>query len=132
MKVPMVLAVLTGITLLAAAIGCSTTPAEVAPTPNIEATVEARVAQELAAQPKPNIDATVEARLVQKLAAQPTAIPYPTYTPVPTATGARCSNTRSRCLSRPKYMSAKANIGLSSGRSALTSESSWTMLTASS
>jgi len=78
--------VLTGLTLLVAAIGCSTTPAEVAPTPNIDATVEARVAQELAAQPKPNIDATVEARLVQKLAAQPTAIPYPTYTPVPTAT----------------------------------------------
>ena len=86
MKVPMVLAVLTGITLLVAAIGCSTTPVEVAPTPNIDATVEARVAQELAAQPKPNIDATVEARLVQKLAAQPTAIPYPTYTTVPTAT----------------------------------------------
>jgi len=75
----MVLAVLTGITLLVAAIGCSTTPVEVAPTPNIDATVEARVAQELAAQPKPNIDATVEARLVQKLAAQPTAIPYPTF-----------------------------------------------------
>ena len=86
MKVPMVLAVLTGITLLVAAIGCSTTRVEVAPTPNIDATVEARVAQELAAQPKPNIDATVEARLVQKLAAQPTAIPYPTYTTVPTAT----------------------------------------------
>ena len=86
MNLPRVLTVLTGITLLVAAIGCSTTPAEVAPTPNIDATVEARVAQELAAQPKPNIDATVEARLVQKPAAQPTAIPYPTYTPVPTAT----------------------------------------------
>jgi len=69
--------VLTGITLLVAAIGCSTTPAEVAPTPNIDATVEARVAQELAAQPKPNIDATVEARLVQKLAARQLQLLFP-------------------------------------------------------
>ena len=36
---------LIGIALLVTALGCSTTPAEVAPTPNIDATVEARVNQ---------------------------------------------------------------------------------------
>ena len=46
MNIPRVLAVLMGIALLFAAIGCSTTqPAEVAPTPNIDAMAEARVNQ---------------------------------------------------------------------------------------
>lgn len=61
MKLPRVLAVLTVITLLVAALGCSTTPAEVVPTPNI--------------------DATVEARAKELVASQPTATPHPTYTP---------------------------------------------------
>ena len=58
MKLTVVLTVLIGILVLA----CSTAPAE--PTPNIDATVEARVNQELA--PTRNIDATVEARLAQE------------------------------------------------------------------
>ena len=53
MKLTVVLAVLVGILALA----CSTvTPVPAEPTPNIDATVEARVAQERA------VDATVEAR----------------------------------------------------------------------
>jgi len=61
MKLTVVLAVLIGIALLVVAIGCSTTqPAEVVPTPNIDATEEARVAQERV------VDATVEARLAQE------------------------------------------------------------------
>ena len=46
MKLPRVLAVLAGIALLVAALGCSTTP-------NIEATVEARAKELVAAQPTP-------------------------------------------------------------------------------
>ena len=76
-----ILATVTGITLLVAALGCSTAaPAPVEPTPIIDATVEARVAQERA------VDATIEARAKELVAEQPTATPYPTYTPVPTAT----------------------------------------------
>jgi hypothetical protein len=76
-KLTVVLAVLIGTLLLA----CSTAaPAPVEPTPNIDATVEARVAQERA------VDATVEARAKELVAEQPTATPYPTYTPVPTTT----------------------------------------------
>ena len=68
---------LAGMALLVAAIGCSAaSPAEVAPTPNIEETVEARLAQERA------VEATIEAGIKQGIAAQPTATPYPTYTPV--------------------------------------------------
>jgi len=77
MKVPVVLAVFVGSLVLA----CSTvTPAPAEPTPNIDATVEARIAQER------EVDATVEARAKELVAGQPTATPYPTYTPVPTAT----------------------------------------------
>ena len=54
-----------------------------ASTINIDATVEARVEQILAAQPTPNIDATVEARVKQKLAAQPTFIPQVIVKEVP-------------------------------------------------
>ena len=99
MKLPSALVVLMGIALLVAAISCSTTTAEVAPTPNVDATVEARVKQELAAQPTPNsevaptpnIDATVEARAKELVAAQAISAPVvvvkevvPTTTPVPT------------------------------------------------
>jgi len=80
MKLPSVCLLAVGTALLITAIGCSTSPAEVAPTPNIDATVDARVEQERA------VDATVEARAKELVAAQPTATPYPTYTPVPTAT----------------------------------------------
>ena len=77
MKLTVVLAVLLGTLVLA----CSTvTPVPAEPTPNIDATVEARVAQERA------VDATVEARAKELVAEQPTATPYPTYTPVPTTT----------------------------------------------
>ena len=44
MKLPRILTVLMGIALLVA-IACSTPPAEVAPTPNIDAMAEARVNQ---------------------------------------------------------------------------------------
>jgi len=45
MKLPRVLITLIGIAILIVALGCSTTPAEVAPTPNIDATGQARVKQ---------------------------------------------------------------------------------------
>ena len=54
-----------------------------ASTLDIDATVEARVEQKLAAQPTPNIDATVEARVRQILAAQPTFIPQVIVKEVP-------------------------------------------------
>ena len=54
-----------------------------ASTLDIDATVEARVEQILAAQPTPNLDATVEARVSQKLAAQPTFIPQVIVKEVP-------------------------------------------------
>lgn len=85
MKLPVVLAVLIGILVLA----CSTAaPAPAEPTPNIDATVvagvkgtqEARVAQERA------IDATVEARLNEAKTSQPTSGPSPTDTPMPVPT----------------------------------------------
>jgi len=77
MKLPISITVLIGILVLACS---SAAPAPAEPTPNIDATVEARVAQERA------VDATVEARAKELVAEQPTATPYPTYTPVPTAT----------------------------------------------
>ena len=54
-----------------------------ASTLDIDATVEARVEQKLAAQPTPNLDATVEARVRQILAAQPTVIPQVIIKEVP-------------------------------------------------
>ena len=54
-----------------------------ASTLDIDATVEARVEQILAAQPTPNLDATVEARVRQILAAQPTFIPQVIVKEVP-------------------------------------------------
>ena len=61
MKLPLVLAVLTGTLVLA----CSTTaPAPVEPTPNIDATVEAKLAEERAAE------ATVHATVSSTLSAQ--------------------------------------------------------------
>ena len=76
MSLPVALAVVFGSLVLA----CSTAapaipPAE--PTPNIDATVEARVAQERA------VDATVEARLKEERASQATSIPSPTNTQAP-------------------------------------------------
>ena len=62
MKLTVVLTVLVGALVLA----CSTvTPVPAEPTPNIDATVEAKVAQERA------VDATVEARLKEERASQP-------------------------------------------------------------
>ena len=68
------------LTLALAVIGCA--GGQSAPTPDIEATVEARLAQERADE------ATIDAGDKQGIAAQPPATPYPTYTPVaePTAT----------------------------------------------
>ena len=77
MKLTVVLAVLIGILVLA----CSTAaPAPAEPTPNIDATVEAKLAQERA------VDATVEARLAEERASQPTSIPSPTNTQAPITT----------------------------------------------
>ena len=89
MKLPVVLAVLIGILVLA----CSTaapapaepTPntdatVEVEPTPDIDATVKAKLAQERA------VDATVEARLAEERASLPTSIPSSTSAAVPQQT----------------------------------------------
>ena len=91
MKLTVVLAVLIG-TLI---VGCSSAaPAPVEPTPNSDATVEAKLAQERA------VDATVEARLKEERASRaisipsptntqanmPTYTPHPRYTPEPTPT----------------------------------------------
>jgi len=77
MKLTVVLVVLIGILVLACS---SAAPAPVEPTPNIDATVEAKLAQERA------VDATVEARLKEERASQPTVQAQPTNTPVETAT----------------------------------------------
>jgi len=53
MKLLRIIAVLIGITLLVAVISCSTTPTEVAPTPNIDAMVAARGEQEVAVSSTP-------------------------------------------------------------------------------
>lgn len=68
-----------------AVIGGGEEPDGVSTTLNIDATVEARVEQRLAAQPTPNIDAKVEARVRQKLAAHPTLIPQVIVKEVPVA-----------------------------------------------
>jgi len=79
MKLTVVIAVLIGMLVLACS---SAAPAPVEPTPNIDATVEAKLAQERA------VDATVEARAKEIVASQPTSIPSPTNTqaPIPTNT----------------------------------------------
>ena len=83
MKLTVVLAVFFGILVLACS-SAAAIPSE--PTPNIDATVEARVAQERA------VDATVEARLREEKAspatvqAQPTNASVPMSTPRPIAT----------------------------------------------
>ena len=89
------LGILAILALVAPIIACSTvTPVPGGPTPNIDATVEAKLAHERA------VDATVESRLEQeqeiqateeaksnpKPATQPTDIPVPTDTPEPTPT----------------------------------------------
>ena len=79
MKLPVVLGVLTGIALFVAALGCSTAPPEeVESTPNIDATVEARVKQEVAAH-----STATPVVVVKEIA--PTDTPIPTDTPVRTA-----------------------------------------------
>ena len=82
---------LLAVVMVVATAACATAPP--VPTPNIDATVEARVKQEAAAQPTslpptatPNLDATVEAKVLATIKAQPAATPYPTYTPFPTYT----------------------------------------------
>ena len=86
MKLQRVLSVLMGIALLVTAFGCFTTPAEIAPRPNIEAPVEARLTQERA------VDATVAGKLREEMASQFTKdpqlthVPLPTHTPEPTST----------------------------------------------
>ena len=77
MKLPVVLAVLFGILVLACSSAAST-PAE--PTPNIDATVEAKLAQERA------VEATVEAKLKEEKASLPTVHAQPTNTSVPRPT----------------------------------------------
>jgi len=77
MKLPVVLAVLIGTLVVA----CSTAaPAPVEPTPNIDATVEARLAEEKASLPT-SIPSPTKTQ-----APLPTYTPHPTYTPYPTPT----------------------------------------------
>lgn len=57
------------------------------PTPDIDATVAARLAEELPTEtpfPTPDVDATVEARLSARATAMPTPSPTRTLTPTPT------------------------------------------------
>ena len=81
MKLARILVVVIGIALLVAAVGCSSTPAEVAPTPNIDATVEARARELVAAQPTATLEATPTARATStslpKVRDEPTS-PSPT------------------------------------------------------
>ena len=77
---PRVLAAAIGIVLLVAAVGCSSIPSEVPPTPNIETTVAVKLGEERA------LAETVEARIREFVAAQPTPTPHPTYIPIPTTT----------------------------------------------
>jgi len=85
-----VIALLAAVMVVATA-ACAGEP--VATTPNLDATVEARVKQEVAAKSTSlpptvtsNLDATIEAKVQAAINAQPTSTPYPTYTPVPTYT----------------------------------------------
>jgi len=74
MKLLRILSAVIGIALLVGSLGCSTTPAEVAPTSNIDATVEVRAKELVTTQPTA-IDATVEVRAKKLVATQPTATP---------------------------------------------------------
>ena len=77
MKLTRVLALLLGIALLIAAIGCSpTAPREAAATPNIDATVEARAKELVGVQPTPTPVVVVKE-------VTPTDTPSPTNTPLP-------------------------------------------------
>ena len=77
MKLTRVLALLLGIALLVAAIGCSpTAPREAAATPNIDATVEARAKELVGVQPTPTPVVVVKE-------VTPTDTPSPTNTPLP-------------------------------------------------
>ena len=69
--------------LLVPVIACSTTPEEVAPTPNIDATVEARVEQEVASQPT-----TTAVRVVKEVVPTDTPAPSNTLFPTPATTPA--------------------------------------------
>ena len=85
MSLPVALAVVFGSLVLA----CSTAapaipPAE--PTPNIDATVEAKLAQAQAQAQAQAVDATVEARLKEERASRATATSMPTPTPAPAPT----------------------------------------------
>jgi hypothetical protein len=75
MKFSVALAIVIGVGLLACS---SAVPAPVEPTPNIEATVEARLKEEKASIPT--------ATPVPTYTPIPTATPVPTYTPMPTYT----------------------------------------------
>ena len=80
MKLLRILSAVIGIALLVGSLGCSTTPAEVAPTSNIDATVEVRAKELVATQP------TATPVVVIK-EVTPTDSLIPTATPtVPTAT----------------------------------------------
>lgn len=77
MKLTRGLALLLGIALLVAAIGCSpTAPREAAATPNIDATVEARAKELVGVQPTPTPVVVVKE-------VTPTDTPSPTNTPLP-------------------------------------------------
>lgn len=80
-----------GISFILFVFGCSEPLVE--PTPNIDATVEARIKLETAIQPPslqptamPGLDAIIEAKVLEAIKLRPTPTPYPTYTPFPTHT----------------------------------------------
>ena len=89
MKKPRILVILTGIVLLIATVGCSDiTPAEVTPTANIDAMVETRAKELVAAQPTPTPVVVVK-EVTPKPATEPTLASAPTDTSVPTTTPVR-------------------------------------------
>ena len=94
-----VIALMAAVVVATSALGCSTTPAQVASTANIDATVEARVKELVVSQPKLTPVVIVIAKEVTSTVISaptntsaplnsplPTDTPAPTNSPVPTAT----------------------------------------------
>ena len=71
------------LTLIGAVVACTTEPEPTAPAPNVQATVQAEVVNQLAAVPTATAWPTHTP--YPTATAYPTATPYPTGTPLPTA-----------------------------------------------
>jgi tetratricopeptide (TPR) repeat protein len=87
-------------------LACTATPATLAPTPNIDATIEARFAQER------GVEATVEAKANELVADQPTPTPTRTPTPIPTLT----ATPRPTPTPNASSYAAKGNVYFNDGK----------------